>query len=71
MMKIAVNPKVLNSFGYQVIISDDFKAIGINLVCGKKILWKKRFKYPKIIVSAKEECELAQKIIFELLEKQK
>lgn len=71
MMKIAANPKVINSFGYQVIFNDDFKAIGINLVCDKKILWKERFKYPKRILSAKEECDLAQKIIFKLLKKEK
>lgn len=70
-MKIAANPKMMNSFGYQVIFNDDFKAIGINLVCNKKILWKERFEYPKKIITVEQECDLAQKIIFKLLKNEK
>ena len=70
MMKIAANRKMLNSFGYQVIFNDTLKAIGINIVYDKKILWKERFKYPRRITSVEQECDLAQKLIFKLIKKQ-
>lgn len=70
MMKIAANRKILNSFGYQVIFNDTLKAIGINIVYDKKILWKERFKYPRQITSEEQECDIAQKLIFKLIKKQ-
>ena len=65
-MKIAANPKSLNSFGYQIIFDEEFNAIGINFICDKKILKKERFKQPIRIASVKDECNLAQKIICEI-----
>ena len=69
MMKIAANRKMLNSFGYQVIFNDDLKAIGVNIVYDKTILWKERFKYPRRITSEEQECDIAQKLIFQLMKK--
>lgn len=65
-MKIAVNPKKFDNFGYQIIINEDFNAIGVNFLCDKKILMKERFKQPVRINSNEDESKLVQKIIFKL-----
>lgn len=66
MMKIAVNPKKFDNFGYQIIFNEKFKAIGVNFVFDKKILLKERFKQPVQIISNEDESKLVQKIIFKL-----
>lgn len=63
MMKIAVNPKMFDNIGYQIILNEEFKAIGVNILFDKKIMNKERFKNPILISSQKEEYALAQRMI--------
>jgi|LSQX01.2.fsa_nt_gb hypothetical protein len=68
-MKIAANPKSIDSFGYQIIFNEEFKAIGINFVYDKQILKKERFKHPVRIASEQDEYKLAQNIICKLFKR--
>lgn len=66
-MKIATNVKPLGFFGYQLILNEDLMTIGVNVLCGRKILRKERFRNPCWVKGIADEERLVYKTIEEIL----
>ena len=65
-MKLATNIKKIDDFGFQLIIENS-EVLGVNILISKKILVKKRFEIPVSINSKKEEIQLVNSVIIEIL----
>ncbi len=68
-MKIATNIKKISNVGFQLILDDSSSVIGVNLLCDKKILLKKRFNVAIKINNSTEEMELVNQVIIESISK--
>lgn len=66
-MKIATNVKPLGFFGYQLIFNEELMVIGVNVLHGRKILRRERFKRPCWVKGIADEERLVYKTIEELL----
>jgi hypothetical protein len=68
-MKLATNIKKISNVGFQLILDDSSSVIGVNLLCDKKILLKKRFNVAIKIKNSIEEKELVNQVIIESISK--
>ncbi len=63
MYKVATNIKKFADFGVQFIYDEGGLVIGVNLLCKKHILYKKRFVTGVIVSSKKQETEMVSAVI--------
>ena len=59
----------VSQFGYQVILDDSKKIVGMNLVLGESILLKKQYAKPIIILSQRELDKFAYQFVQKTLNK--
>jgi len=64
-MILATNVKILDEFGFQLILDDSKKLLGVNLVYKSKILTKKRFTKPKMVINFAQEKKIISEVINE------
>lgn len=64
-MKIATKIRCAKDVGFQLILDDSYLVIGVNLLCNKKILLKKRFDKAIHIKSQLEETALVNQVFCE------
>lgn len=68
-MIIATNIRKAECIGFQLILDEKMKVIGINLLCNNKILVKKRFDNALAIKNKAAENEFVNQIFTEYLTK--
>ena len=68
-MILATNIKSVKGFGFKLILDDSKFVVGVNLLCNKKILIKKRFKEARFITNQNEEIDIVNQVILECFNK--
>ena len=66
-MKLAMNIKRPLDIGYQLILNDSYRVMGINILCKEKVLVKKRFDDAIEINSLLKETELVNRVFIETI----
>ena len=67
-MKIATQIAYTQKVGYQLILDDQKRVIGINLILDKKVLSKKRYDNPLHLSSQDEINSFAKKFVKETID---